>query len=329
MGSHRRFRLVAVALFVVLVPPVGASRALTSESRVFEVFSPEGIIGRVSVSLPTHVAASSAEIAANAGRVVPLQVSGPSANRFDLVIVGDGYTESELPLFHEHAAAKWQTIRDTEPFASYVNYFNVWMVDVISEESGVDNDPLPIVKRKTSLDMEFWCGGTERLLCMNETKAKQYADLAPAADQVLGLANSTKYGGAGGAYATSSGGNVKAGQITVHELGHSIGGLADEYDYYYRLGLDEDAEDDVRIPAPYVVYVGGEVNADNVTKFTHERLADSQRKWWRWLGEMSPDGTPVSTYEGANYSSTAFTGQRMPHSCGSWGSRSTCPAGRR
>ncbi|MGH2686248.1 MAG: M64 family metallopeptidase, partial [Actinomycetota bacterium] len=249
-----------------------------------------------------QAAASTAELAA--AEPIALHVSGPSASRFDIVIVGDGYTADQMDLFHEHAADKWETIRTTEPFATYANYFNVWVVDVVSNQSGVDNDPLPGTQKDTALDMQFWCSGTERLLCMNNTKAQQFAALAPEADQVLGLANSTKYGGAGGAYATSSGGNAKAGQITVHELGHSIGKLADEYIYYYRAGVDEDAEEDVTIPAPYVMYVGdvqGEPGQYNITASPEAEMRTSQIKWWRWLGEPSPDGTVVGTYEGGGY----------------------------
>lgn len=80
------------------------------------------------------------------------------------------------------------------------------------------------------------------------------AALAAQAHQVVVLANSTKYGGIGGSVATSSGGNAAAGLITVHELGHSLGGLADEYDYYLRAGLEEDAAKDVTIPAPFTAY---------------------------------------------------------------------------
>jgi hypothetical protein len=297
------FRIAPAILGLSLLgaAPVAAG---TPDLQVLEVFSPSGTIAQVSVPVRAETALTAPELEELADGVSALHVSGPSSNRFDIVIVGDGYTQSQLDLFHQHARDKWQTIIATEPFTTYRDYFNVWMVDVVSPESGVDNDPLPGTMKSTALDMQFWCNGTERLLCMNNTKAEQFADLAPEADQVLGLANSTKYGGAGGAYATSSGGSSKAGQITVHELGHSIGNLADEYIYYYRAGVDEDAEEDVTIPAPYVMYVGavqGEPGQVNITAKQSGDMATSKTKWWRWLGEMSPDGTVVGTYEGGGY----------------------------
>jgi IgA Peptidase M64 len=292
---------VIAGLSLLGATPVAAG---APERQVFEVFSPNGTIAQVSVPVRAEAAASAAELEEAVDGLTALHVSGPSSNRFDIVIVGDGYTQSQLDLFHQHARDKWQTIIATEPFTTYRDYFNVWMVDVVSAESGVDNDPLPGTMKNTALDMQFWCNGTERLLCMNNTKAQQFAALAPEADQVLGLANSTKYGGAGGAYATSSGGSSKAGQITVHELGHSIGNLADEYIYYYRAGVDEDAEEDVQIPLPYLMYVGavqGEPGQVNITASPAADMAASKIKWWRWLGEPSPDGTVVGTYEGGGY----------------------------
>jgi hypothetical protein len=181
----------------------------------------------------------------------------------------------------------------------------VWTVDVASNEAGVDNDPYPGTLRDTALDGQFWCNGTERLVCVDQAKASAAAAAAPGADQVLVLVNSAKYGGAGGGVATSSGGNAAASLITVHELGHSLGGLADEYDYYYRAGLAEDSTQDVTIPAPYTVYAGalqGEPGGPNITAAaTPEDLVAGKLKWWRWVGTPSPDGGKVGTFEGAGY----------------------------
>jgi hypothetical protein len=270
------------------------------------VFAPDGTITRVELPALPATPLTSEERAELAGaNVTPLQVTGPSANRLDLVFLGDGYTAAQQGLFHEHAIAKWLAIRRTEPYQEYARYFNVWMVDVASNESGIDNDPYPGTLRDTALDGQFWCNGTERLLCVDQAKASAAATAAGPADQIVVLANSTKYGGAGGALATSSGGNAAASLITVHELGHSLGGLADEYDYYYRAGLAEDSTQDVTIPAPYTVYAGeiqGEPAGPNITAAaTPEALIAGKLKWWRWVGAPSPDGGKVGTFEGAGY----------------------------
>jgi hypothetical protein len=278
----------------------------TGAQRMVEVFAEDGAISRISVPVEPDIALPRAEQAAlAASTVTPLHQSGPSSNRLDIVILGDGYTEAQLGLFHQHAEAKWRDISGTEPFTTYASYFNVWMVDVVSPQSGVDNDPTPPTQRDTALDMQFWCNGTERLLCVNQTKAQAAAAAAPGVDQILVLANSSKYGGAGGGVATSSGGNTAAGLITVHELGHSLGGLADEYDYYYRAGLAEDSTQDVTIPAPYLYYPGAALGEPSGVNTTAEadtaRMAANKLKWWRWLGTPAAEGGVVGAYEGSGY----------------------------
>ena len=52
--------------------------------------------------------------------------------------------------------------------------------------------------------------------------------------QTLALANTYTYGGIGGTEATTSGGSPQGPLISLHELGHSLGQLADEYPYSSR-----------------------------------------------------------------------------------------------
>lgn len=249
-----------------------------------EVFSEDGSISRVDI--PIEAAGinrtSSATVPAE---VVTLQAGGPNDNRIDLVFVGDGYTTSELGLYSSQVQNMWDRIVSYEPFAAYKDHFNVYQVNVISPESGVDGDPQGTF-RDTALDMGFWCGGTERLLCVDVSKAWQYASNAPDVDQVIALANTYKYGGAGyrsSDVATVSGGHHLGGQVLVHELGHSLGNLADEY--VYNEGT---------------TYTGSEPAARNLSIHARPELAAGQHKWFRWLGEPSPDGGLVDTFEGAS-----------------------------
>lgn len=138
--------------------------------------------------------------------------------------------------------------------------------------------------------MRFWCGGTERLLCLNTLLARQAADNAPAWDQIFAVANSTKYGGAGypsQEIGTYSGGNSAAPQVAIHELGHALGDLADEYTY-----------------GGPTTYTGPEPSARNASIFNADEMADLGLKWSAWLGVNDPDFDGlIDTYEGANYSS--------------------------
>jgi hypothetical protein len=227
-------------------------------------------------------------LTAQAAAVTTLLDNGPSSRRIDLVFVGDGYRAVDLPAYAGQVLNALFALLAQEPYATYSAFFNAHRVDVISNESGVDNDPTQGIYRDTAMDMAFWCGGTERLLCVNLTKAFAYAAAAPQADQVFAVANSTKYGGAGytgSDLATFSGGNSSSTGVAIHELGHSQGNLADEYDY-----------------GAGTYYSGPEFAAPNVSILNATGMAAAGTKWAPWLGAAGVgfDG-PVSTYEGANY----------------------------
>lgn len=265
--------------------PASADPAPDTRTQVHEVFSPDGDIERKKV---THDVPDDKAPRATVARaeVVPILDNGPVGEKLDIVVVGDGYTQADLGSYEQHTRSKIDEMFAVEPYKSYKQQFNVWMVNVVSNESGVDNDPQGTM-RDTALDMEFWCGGTERLLCVNTAKAKQYAAQAPDVDQVLALGNATMYGGAGypgEEVATSSGGNDQAGQIVVHEFGHSIGDLADEYTYG---GGD--------------TYTGPEVGEVNVSIKDRATQEAEQVKWHGWMGQETPDGGVIDTFDGARY----------------------------
>ena len=113
--------------------------------------------------------------------------NGPPANRIDFVFVGDGYLEAELGVYAGHVDIGLNVMISQEPFLTYGNYFNFHRVDVISNESGVDNDPVQGIFKDTALNMGFWCGGIERLLCVSVSLAYQYAGNAPEVDRSLRL----------------------------------------------------------------------------------------------------------------------------------------------
>ncbi|MBP2471686.1 hypothetical protein JOF53_000558 [Crossiella equi] len=241
-----------------------------------------------------------AQPSAPPGTVVPVQVTGDAAKRFNLVIVPDGYTGADLPKFREHVDKHLNVLWTLEPFKSYRSYLNVYTVEIASPESGVDCDPdLGSARRDTPLNMGFWgsCNpqSPQRLLTVDSAAVTRYANLVPgttsANRQILAIANSDTYGGAGGTYATASGGNALSALITPHELGHSLGGLQDEYDYYNR-GVRGGA------------YSGGEPDSVHHTLLTERQMLDQKRKWWRWLGEESESGGKIGRFEAGLYSGT-------------------------
>jgi hypothetical protein len=106
--------------------------------------------------------------------------------------------------------------------------------------------------------------------------------------QSLAIFNTFTYGGIGGTSATASGGSPQGPLISLHELGHSHGTMADEYPYSAR---------DVVRPC----YDGGEPGSFHHTIYddTDQMIAD-QHKWWRWIGEESLSGGTIGLHEGGN-----------------------------
>lgn len=205
--------------------------------------------------------------------------NGPSENRIDLVCVGDGYTAGEMNLYLTHVENVIAQFFYGEAFHEYARYFNVHVVEVISNQSGVDEPKLGIY-RDTALDMAFDCQGIDRLLCVNYTKAWTAAQQARAVDIVLAFGNTTRYGGAGySKLSTLAGGNGSAVELALHEFGHSFANLADEY-YYY----------------DSTTYTGSEPVEVNVSKYNASVQSASLLKWYRWL-----DLPEVDTFEGAKY----------------------------
>lgn len=259
-------------------------------------------LATVGLLIAAAVAAPGVAVAQEDATVVPIQVTGDPAKRFNMVVLGDGYTAAELPKFREHVDKHLNVLWTIEPFKSYRSYVNVYAVEIPSPESGVDCDPnLDSPRRDTPLNMGFWGGcnanSVQRLLTVDGAVANEYADLVPgttrANRQLLALGNSDTYGGAGGANATASGGNALSALITPHELGHSLGELQDEYDYLARGVRGEP-------------YTGGEPSSSHHTLLTEEQMATQQRKWWRWLGEESEAGGPIARYEGGMYAGSGI-----------------------
>lgn len=296
--------LTAIMGAALATPAVAADPEPAPEPRVAVEYFPEpGGEGR-RTEVPVNTPATSGRSAARSvapsgestdGEVGKLSVTGPSADRLDVVIVGDGYTAGQQDAFHTAAAAKWADITAIEPYASYQGLMNVWTVDAVSAESGVTGDPTADVAKDTALGSYFWCSETERLICADIDKVASYAAKAPEADLVIVLSHSAKYGGAGysgleaegypfDGVSTLSSDNAQSSMIAAHEIAHSVGLLADEYTY-----------------DSYGTWPGGELPDINSSTLTAQRMAAGRTKWYRWLGESDPTGGVVGTFEGSSY----------------------------
>jgi len=171
------------------------------------------------------------------GRVVGTEKivdHGPDSDRWTLVVVGDGYRETELDNYHEDVENFVSTFRSTPPFDEFFSAINIYRIDVVSNETGADDPGCgtgPQVAASTFFDATYCTFGIERLLTIDMELALSVADAeVPARNEVLCIVNTSKYGGSGGidmpvAVCSTA---PTAAQIAIHEMGHTFE-LADEY----------------------------------------------------------------------------------------------------
>jgi hypothetical protein len=167
---------------------------------------------------------------ADAGPLLKLHESGDPSKKLDLLILGDGYTARERAKFERDARRLTATLLATSPFKERQSDINVWGLSPASARSGISR-PSQHIFRRSPVGATYDAFDSERYVLTFENKA--FRDLAANApyDVVEILTNSATYGGGGifGLYSTVAADSVWAPYIFVHEFGHHIAGLADEY----------------------------------------------------------------------------------------------------
>ncbi len=169
--------------------------------------------------------------------------SGDPKNRFNLVIMADGYTQQDMAEYKQYAADLVQgLLGGTAPYRDYADLINVVRVDTVSAERGAHCDDLKYSPRKNHFKSAF------PIACLNAKLGTKFGDRflyqldaikvlresntvkfegVSLADKAYVLVDTPKFGGTTLLWGTQS----KAATLATfsHELGHLIGGLADEY----------------------------------------------------------------------------------------------------
>lgn len=170
--------------------------------------------------------------------LVKVHDGGSPADRLNLVIVGDGFTASDMDLFRQQVDQFVAHLFAISPFdeEAMACAFNIYRLDVVSDEAGADEPSCgtsnPATTAATYFDSTFcWDGSTDRLLYGDTTILADTLDIwLPEWGQAMVLVNTPKRGGGGGSMAFLSNSNDDWLDVAVHELGHSVFDLADEYD---------------------------------------------------------------------------------------------------
>ncbi|HAL73146.1 MAG TPA: hypothetical protein DCP71_15385 [Verrucomicrobiales bacterium] len=221
---------------------------------------------------------------------------GPRSQRLNMVFLSEGFTQAELDAgkFSTHVDGVLAYLFAQEPWSRYRSYFNVYLIEIASNQSGTDN---PYGNPAYSRDTYFGTGfhpQIERLLVLSSAGTSRAYSLlnkhVPEYDIPIVIVNDETYGGSGGPIAVASLDSFGA-ELVEHEVGHSFAKLADEYDF------DTPGYPDGEFP--------------NATRKT----VLSQIRWNMWIEPGTPLFTPeyderytdkVGHFEGAHYRSVGY-----------------------
>lgn len=156
--------------------------------------------------------------------------NGPACEKLDIVILGDGYSKTEMAKFRKDAKRLAESLLNAEPYSNRRKDINVRAVETPAEESGVSK-PHHGVYRRTPLSAHYSAFDSERYVLAYDNKTiRDVASTVPYDFMVI-LVNERTYGGGGiyNLYTTVAADNLFADYLMIHEMGHHMGALADEY----------------------------------------------------------------------------------------------------
>ena len=158
--------------------------------------------------------------------------NGEPSRKVDLVLVGDGYANDDLPAFRDHVLRLTEALFAVEPYRSRRRDFNVWAVEVASPRTGIDDRLRPKRPRRNNVfgSKAGTFGLARYVLAFNNLALREAAARAPC-DVTVVLLNTKRYGGGGiyNLYSTCAAASDSAAYLLIHEFGHNFAALADEY----------------------------------------------------------------------------------------------------
>lgn len=156
--------------------------------------------------------------------------NGSPNEKLDIVILGDGYSSKEMEKFRADAQRLSAVLMNAEPFKSQSKSINIRAVETPAAESGV-NKPHHGVFKRTPLSVSYSAFDSERYaLTYDNRTVRDVASAVPYEFMVI-LINERTYGGGGiyNLYTTVAADNKFSDYIMIHEMGHHMAALADEY----------------------------------------------------------------------------------------------------
>lgn len=180
------------------------------------------------------------DAAAQSFPIDSVQSNGARNKRINLVFVSDGYQSAQLNTFVTNVTTINTALMATVPFSEYKTFFNTYLIKVPSTNSGArhpgtaadesSSGGQPVANPTTYFSTTFDYGSIHRLVVPPSSTPifNVLSANLPQYTQGFVLVNSPYYGGSGGTFATSTT-HASSTEIAIHEIGHSLASLADEY----------------------------------------------------------------------------------------------------
>ena len=206
---------------------------------------------------------------------IDIHIGGDIAHSLDIVLLPDGFTAKEKEKFVESCRMWSDALFLYAPFTQNRSRINIRAVWAPSQESGI-SIPGKNEWKNTLLGCRFYTFNSERYQMTEEFQKVRDIAAAVPYETIFILTNTDKYGGGGiyNHYGLGSAGKTgRTGEVYVHEFGHSLMGLGDEY-----------VEIGNTVSALYPE--GVEPWEPNLTRFVNFK-----GKW----EEMIAEGTPIPT----------------------------------
>jgi hypothetical protein len=277
-----------------------------------------------------------------AGPLIKIHEAGDPSMKLDLLILGDGYTAAERGKFERDARRMSDVLLATTPFKERRGDINVWGLSPASQQSGISR-PSQGIFRRSPVGTTYDAFDSERYILTFENR--MFRDIAANApyDAVEILTNTQTYGGGGifNLFSTAAANNLWASYLFIHEFGHHLAGLADEYytsDVAYLPAADrvEPWEPNVTalldpaalkwkdlvtpgtpLPTPwpkaeFETFARGiqerrrKIRADNRPESEMDALFREQMAHDHRLLNTGPHAARVGAFEGANYESRGY-----------------------
>lgn len=287
------------------------------------------------------------ELPASPVTPIAIRSNGPSSDKVDLLILGDGYTAADAAKFEADARRLSDMLFKVAPFSTRARDFNVWALMAPTAQSGISR-PSTGQHHASVLGTRYDIFGSERYVLTLDNRA--FRDLAQYApyEFVEILVNNETYGGGGifGQFSTAAAGSEWAEYLFVHEFGHHFAALADEYytsPVAYQTGTErpepwepnitalrdpatlkwrDKVKPGIALPTPWPKEKFESYQRDYQKRRAALRAANrpesemnalfrEEREFTQTLLNASPVARAVGAFEGANYQASGYYRSEM------------------